>query len=270
MNARRWILSGSALLGLYGLFCLFLYLAQDFLIFDPRPLPAQYSFREGEEVEVAVAEGIDLNCLWLKEKGPARGVVLYFHGNRGSNRRCLRQAKTMAGHGYDIFMPDYRGYGKSGGHIQSERQLYEDAQKIYAFLRTHYREEQIVIVGYSLGSGMASYLAAHHQPAHLVLLAPFLSIIDLKDRRIPFVPDALVKYPLDNYAHLSQANCPVTLFHGTRDDIIPFESSEILQALQRDRFQLVKAQDEGHRGIIFSSVFREGMRSVLTQLGSRG
>ncbi|MCF8246289.1 MAG: lysophospholipase [Saprospiraceae bacterium] len=249
------------LFSLYALVCGGLYFAQERLIFHPDKLNEDYAFREGEEVELPVAKGISLNCLWMKEPA-SRGVILYLHGNKGSNRRCYHQAQSMAGNSYDIFMPDYRGFGKSDGEIDSEKQLFSDVQAAYDFLKKHYREDQIVVVGYSIGSGMASYLAANNHPQQLVLLAPYTSVVDLKNGMAPFLPDFLLKYPLRNYAFLQNVKFPVTLFHGEFDKVIPFSSSEKLQAINPNLFRLVKLS-EGHRGVIFSPVFKETVRNLL-------
>lgn len=248
---------------LYTLFCIIIYNAQDNLIFDPSPLEKGYQFRMGEEVNLEVADDLFINCVWIKENPNPKGVILYLHGNRGSNRRCLRQAQTMLGNDYDIFMPDYRGYGKSDGAIESEAQLFADIEKVYNYVLLHYDESQIVIVGYSLGSGMASYLASQHNPQQLILLAAYRSFIDLKDRMIPIVPDFLLKYPLNTEQYLPLVTCPTTLFHGVRDDIIPFESSEKLQTINPELITLVRVEGEGHRGIIFSGAFRNGVRRLL-------
>ncbi|MBI5914978.1 MAG: alpha/beta fold hydrolase [Bacteroidetes bacterium] len=250
-----------ALFALYAIACGLLYFAQERLIFHPDKLPEDYTFDEGEELELPVADGISLNCLWLKEP-ESKGVILYLHGNRGSNRRCSHQAETMGGFGYDIFMPDYRGFGKSDGEIVSEEQLYGDAQQAYDFLKKHYPENRIVVAGYSIGTGMASYLAAKNHPQQLVLLAPYTSVVDLKNGMAPFLPDFLLKYPLRNIANLRQVMTPVTLFHGTFDEVISFESSVKLQALNPGRFRLIDLP-EGHRGVIFSPVFRQTVGELL-------
>ena len=247
---------------LYTLLCGGLFFMQEKIIFSPGKLPEGYVFRAGEEVELEVEDGVFLNSLWLKEPAP-KGVILYLHGNRGSNKRCLGQAQTMAGNGYDIFMPDYRGFGKSDGVIQSESQLESDAQKVYDFLKKHYPEEHIVLAGYSLGSGLASYLAANNRPRQLVLLAPYLSMVDMKDRIAPFLPDFLLKYHLTNDAYLQKAGLPITIFHGEADDVIPVESSRKLKALKPNGIHLVTMNGVGHRGVIFDEAFRNGIRELL-------
>ena len=169
----------------------------------------------------------------------------------------------MSDNQYDIFMPDYRGYGKSEGEIYSEQQLFDDVQKVYDFLKQQYAENQIVIVGYSLGSGMASWLAANNHPKQLFLIAPYVSFIDLKNRYTYLLPNFLVKYPLNNKAHLASVRCPVTLFHGTEDELIPFDSSEELQQVNPQNIRLIPLEGVSHRRAIFDGRFRAGVREVL-------
>lgn len=262
-DPMKWLKRLSLFLAaLYLVLCAVLFFAQESLIFHPDPLAEDYVFESGEEVELPVDEGISLNCLWIKTPQP-KGVILYLHGNKGSNRRCLHQAQTMTGNGFDIFMPDYRGFGKSEGQIVSEAQLLADAQKAYDFLRGKYPESKIVLVGYSLGSGMASQLAANNHPQQLILLAPYWSMTDLKDRLIPIVPDFVLKYHLESGKALQAARLPITLFHGTLDEVIPFDCSEKLQALRPASIRLVRLEGEGHRGVIFSDLFRNTVAELL-------
>ncbi len=244
---------------LYVVACTLLYFGQDHIIFFPDPLPKDHVFRMGEEVRIPVDEDVTLSTLFI-EADDSKGAVIYFHGNRGNNRRCIRQVKSFAPDEYDIFMPDYRGYGKSDGEICSEQQFTNDAQKVYDFVRQRYPEEQIRIVGYSLGTGLASYLAAHNNPAKVILIAPYISFIDLKDRWSRFIPDFLVKYPMDNAQNISSALCSFTLVHGTRDEVIPFDSSEQLSSIDPDRVQLIRLEGVGHRQAIFSRHVREALR----------
>lgn len=247
---------------LYALVCLVLYFQQERIIFNPTTLEASFQFWEGEEVYVPVEDQVRLHALWLKQPD-TRGVVLYWHGNRGSNRRCLRQAENLAGLGYDVFMPDYRGYGKSDGHISSEKQLFADAQEVYDWLKKHYSENQIIVLGYSLGSGVATYLATMNQPQHLCLVAPYRSMVEMKNLILPIVPSFLVKYPLRNDRRLAEVKVPVTLFHGTRDELIPFEHSVFLQKLLPQTAELVSLEGKGHRGAIFSSVLRQELQHII-------
>lgn len=247
---------------IYAIGCIALFFVQDRIIFLPHPLPENYTYRAGEELDLEVEEGIKLNCLWLKENN-SKGVILYLHGNRGSLKRCLYQAQSMDGNQYDIFLPDYRGYGKSDGEIESEEQIHADNQKVYDFLKQHYREDQIVLAGYSLGSGMASYLASKNSPQQVFLIAPYYSMVDIKDRRAPIIPDFLLKYKLRSNEFLKDLKIPITLFHGTNDNVIPYDSSKKLLAINPNFIELVTLKNESHRGAIFNPTFKNTVRKLL-------
>lgn len=247
---------------IYLLGCIGLYFYQDKIIFRPQLLPDNHQFRLGEELNIAVDKGIKLNAVWIKEPD-AKGVVLYLHGNKGSNRRCLRQTRAMRGNGYDIFMPDYRGYGKSDGEIISESDMHQDIQKVYDFLKQHYKEEQIIVLGYSLGTGMATHLAAHNNPQQVILVAPYLSMINLKNRWAPIVPNFLIKYPLKSSDWIPKIKRPITLFHGTEDNVIPFDSSQKIKELNARLTTLFTLEGESHRGALFNPIFKKELQQLL-------
>ena len=124
-------------------------------------------------------------------------------------------------------------------------------------------ESEIVVVGYSLGSGMAAYLAANNDPQQLILLAPYYSMAWMKNRFLPFFPDFVLKYPLRTDRWLAQVNCPVTLVHGTRDEVIPYRGAEMLRDLNPEQITLVTLDGESHRGAIFNPVFSRTVAEAL-------
>lgn len=248
---------------MYAILCIGLYFGQDSLIFNPHKLQEDYHFSSTNEVEIEVDKEVFLNALWIRDEN-SKGAILYLHGNRGSNKRCRHQAMNMSNNGYDILMVDYRGYGKSDGKIHSQAQLYADVQKVYDYMKESYREDQIIIAGYSLGSGMASYLAANNSPQQLVMVAPYLNFYELKKRYVPiYLPNFLIKYPLDNVKHLKDIKCPVTLFHGTMDRVIPYNHSEQLVEKYGEKAKLITLKKESHRGAIFNGLFRRKFGELL-------
>ncbi len=242
---------------LYVLLLIVIYSIQERLLFNPTKLSEHHRFRTGQEIEIRVAEDISLNTV-LIDTPRERGVILYLHGNRGSNRRCLRQALVYDGLGFDILMPDYRGYGKSDGEMSSQSQAYSDVQKVYDYLKEIYGENKIVILGYSLGSGMASYLASQNNPAALHLVASYKSLIAMKNKFAPFLPSFLLKYPFKNDDHLKKVNCPVTLYHAPDDELIPFDHGKALSKIN-PTFKLVTLNGTGHRGSIFHQEVRKNI-----------
>ena len=238
------------LVGGYLAACGALYLLQDRLIFHPRALAPEYVYDWGEEVAVPVGEGeIELSTVWVR-KPEARGVVIYFHGNVGDNNRGRYQARRVLEQPYDVVLVDYRGFGKSGGSVSDDAQLLADVQAVYDTVAAAYPEERIHLLGYSLGSGMAAYLAAANDPAHLTLVAPYTSLVDMKNLWFWWAPDFLLKYRLDTESLLGEVDCPVDIYHGTADRLIPFDMAERLADVAWQRARLHPLRGVSHRGAI--------------------
>lgn len=250
----------------YVLLCAGLYFNQEKILFQPETLPDDYHFSSAAEIDIEVEPGIHIHCLHFGSHSP-KGAILYLHGNKGSNRRCRRQAAMFTGLGYDVYMPDYRGYGKSDGFIMSERQMYDDVQKVYEYIQEKYAEPQIAVLGYSIGSGMASYLAAHNSPQKLILVSAYRSIAALKNEKFPIVPSFLIKYAFDNEAHLEKVKCPIHLFHGDRDLVIPYHSMEHLKEIRPDNTQVYTLDDSSHRHSIFHNTLRTQMQRIMSPNG---
>lgn len=250
----------------YLLTCLFLWTTQESIIFNPYKLQGDSRFKSEGEISIEVEENIFLSGLWIKER-ESRGVILYLHGNKRSISRSLQEASSLSNLGYDVFMIDYRGFGKSDGRICSEKQLFSDAQIVYDYLKKDYREKQIIVVGFSLGTGIASWLATNNNPNHLILVAPYINFFDLKSHYFTrLIPDFLVKYPLNNKEHLKNVTCSVTLFHGTKDGVIPFDSSEELVKINPLKIKLIPLKDEIHNKIMTRKKLRKEMELCIKSL----
>ena len=256
----KWL---KLLFTLYMMACLGLYLIQDSLIFDGHPYPESQSYSQGEEVEIPLTDELSMNCLLIKAKAGTRskGVFLYLHGNKGNIRGSVYQCRKLLNRGLDIFIIDYRGYGKTEGSPVNDRQVLEDANKAYAYLKQHYEEKNIYVIGYSLGTGMASYIASQNTPAQLILVAPFTSLTDIKNSFLWMFPDFLLKYKLDNERHLANTDVPVTIIHGTEDQVVDYGFSQKLK-VRYPEIELVSVSGQSHRGIIFDP----GLKTILDKV----
>ena len=151
-----------------------LYFSQEKLLFFPTKLEKEYKFKfpyEFEEVNLFVENDIALNFLEFKSKNP-KGIVLFFHGNAGAINTWAQGANLYLKNNFNVIYVDYRGYGKSDGSIKNEKQLIEDSQKIYDYLKGKYKEENIIISGTSIGSGIAAQIAVQNNPKELILNSP--------------------------------------------------------------------------------------------------
>jgi pimeloyl-ACP methyl ester carboxylesterase len=215
---------------------IFFYFFQERLIFLPSKLPEDHVFRfdgDFEELDFYPEEDVRINALMF-HGDPGRDVVFYAHGNAGNLDGWGLVADQFTPHGMSVLIYDFRSYGKSTGSV-SEISLYNDALQVYDFLANRYGEQHIIVYGRSIGTGIASYVAAHRKPRKLFLESPYYSLPDLAGQLMPVLPKAMVRYKLSNHAHLQHVSCPVIVIHGNRDEVIPVSQSKKLQTVLKDK-----------------------------------
>ena len=164
---------------------------------------------------------------------------------------------------YDLFIVDYRGYGKSTGHIENEAQLHADARAAYDAMAPLYRDKPIVIYGRSLGTALAASLARDVQPRLLVLVSPFSSLAASAAHAYPWAPGWVLKYPLRTDAIIGDVKSPILLIHGSEDKLIPLSHSERLKALARSPVELLVVPGAGHSDIHKFPVYLDGLAARL-------
>ncbi len=259
----------TILVGYTGL-VLFYYLFQERFIFIRYPVLHGHKFNfpgEFEERFVQAEDGSQLHALYFRTKAP-RGVILYFHGNTGTLRRWGKQAARFTQMGFDLLMPDYRGYGKSRGKL-SEEALHADALLWYESLLSEWSGDRIVLYGRSLGSAMATPLAAVRDPRMLLLETPFANLLDLARSYLPILPyRLLLRYRFRNDRAIRHVKCPVYIFHGKKDNVVPYTSalklySCIPSTVEREMFTFAKAH---HNDLFRFPRFQRTLRRLL--LGS--
>ncbi|AUP78634.1 alpha/beta hydrolase [Flavivirga eckloniae] len=226
---RRLKRLAIVLISLYIIGGAFLYFEQEKILFHPSVLPQDfnYEFPYPFEELFLQTDGANINALHFKIDNP-KGVVLYFHGNAGDLSRWGIVTQFFVKKQYDVLVIDYRTYGKSTGEL-SESALYNDSQYCYDYLKQHYSESDITVYGRSLGTGMATYVASKNKPKQLILETPYYSMTDVAKSKFPIFPiEYMLKYKLPSYKFISQVNCPISMFHGTNDRIVPYESAQKL------------------------------------------
>ncbi|MCU0774935.1 MAG: alpha/beta fold hydrolase [Ideonella sp.] len=263
----------ATVLAAYAALLAGLWWGQERLIFLPSTLPAEHRFLVADDVhEVWVdVPGARLNALHLRLPRPA-GVVFFLHGNAGHLGSWFVDIGVYRELGYDLFMLDYRGYGKSTGQIESEAQLLADVQAAWASIAPRYAGQPVVFFGRSLGTGLATRLAAALPPAErpdlLLLVSPFQSLEAMAREHYPFVPVSLLRYPMRSDAALQAlAQAPgggprVVLVHGERDDIIRPAHARALSALSPGS-RLEWVPGAGHNDLQSFDGYRAVIRSAL-------
>lgn len=218
------------LLFLYIMVSTLLYFLQEKMLFLPTVLDQNYVFEFSqpfEELFLKTDEDAIINAIHFKAENP-KGVILYLHGNAGDLSRWGTITEYFVEKKYDVLVIDYRTYGKSTGTL-SEQALYNDVQFCYNYLKARYNEDSITLYGRSLGTGMATYLASKNKPKQLILETPYYSIADVAQSRFPMLPvKKLLKYKLPSFQYIKKVSCPVLIFHGTEDLVVPYQSAKKL------------------------------------------
>lgn len=275
----RLLLTGILL---YLLGYLLIYFFHPIILFRNVPLPdsTRFSFPYPcREVNFEPEPGVKLNALFFPTKAvQKRGVVLYFHGNADNLTRWGQYADRFLNRGYDVWMYDYREFGKSRGSTaaQSSKQdafdedtFYRDAEFMYQHVIKQYPESQVVLYGYSLGTGIATKVAAEHKPRLLLLEAPYYSIPDVWWQRVPIYPyDKLIHYPFATHERITFVSCPMHIFHGTNDEVVPYESSlKLARLLNRDPAELITTIPGGkHKDLAGFRAYHEGLGVWLSRI----
>jgi len=215
---------------LYLFSMLFFNLFQEKFIFQNIKLDSNYSFsfeQNFEEITLNTKNNSIINALLFKAENP-KGVLLYFHGNKGNLVRWGEIASYFTKYDVDVFVIDYRSYGKSKG-VFDENSMYKDAQACYNYLKDIYSENKISIYGRSLGCTFAVKTAALNNPKQLILESPFYNLKDVAKYHYPFLPfKFLLKYKFNTNEFISNVLCKTTIFHGTMDKVVPLSSGEKL------------------------------------------
>ena len=255
----------TAVLIFYLAICLSFYFFQHFGFFRPEILSKSFQYKYPfpfEELDFDMEDGGRINAIYFKVPN-SRGVVFYLKGNSKSLKGWGKFAKDFLSNGYDFFMMDYRGFGKSKGKRTQEK-LFNDAQFMYKWLCEKYDEDRIVLYGRSWGSGIGARIASWNSPRLLILDSPYFSFYYNINRYLFFIPlKWLLRYDIRTDQYLKQVTCPVHIIHGTKDRLISFSQSEKLVALYPEKVRLHQIDGAHHNNLPEFPEFFQVLYTIL-------
>lgn len=234
-------------------------------IFPVSPFPEGYQLNftyPFEEVYLSTEDQVKLHALLFLSSN-SKGVILYLHGSNGASDVWGEIAPIYTKLGYDFFLLDYRGYGKSKGTVVDEQQICNDVRLAYDFLAARYTEQKIIVIGQSIGSGSAAYLAANNRPRKLILQAPYYSIEDWIHQLVPSlqIVDNLFKF--ETSKRLAETTCPIVLIHGDADDAVYYGSSEKLSKFLKPKDRFITLKGEKHNDFTKNQEYLKVLRELL-------
>lgn len=204
-----------------------------------------------EDLKLTSTDGETLQA-WYSQARPGKATILYLHGNGGEISDRPQRFATYQAAGYGVFFLSYRGYGASTGS-PSEQGLVNDARTAYDWLAGRgVKPEEIMLVGESLGSGVAVQLAAERPVKALALEAPFSSAANVAASAYWWLPvRLLMKDKFDSFAFIGKIKAPLLITHGDLDGAVPLSEGQSLFALANEPKQMVVVPGGDH-GSIFS------------------
>ncbi len=234
------------------------------MVFRASGLPKNHVFsfsNHFEEVYTATSDGTKLHGLLFPVEN-SKGLILYFHGNKGNIDLWGRDAVFYNSLGYDIFYADYRGFGKSEGQVDDETQIFADGLAVFDDVQKRYKPQKTIVLGYSIGTGVATYVANQRKVQALILLAPFYNFTEFTSNRVPFFPNSWKKFSFETNRFITTISCSIFIFHGNRDYVIPIENSIKLQKLLKPSDRFFTLENEGHVGINQNADFQNIMSEL--------
>jgi uncharacterized protein len=274
---RRLSIGAVVIAVLYVSVCAYMWATQLDHVFEPTPIIQTTPDRLGmkfEELRIPVGSGADkgeLQAWWVSAPTENAPTFLYLHGNHRNISNNLEHTLRLHNLGYNVLVPDYRGYGKSSGGRPSETNVYEDAEAAWQYLLKvrGVKPQQAFIYGHSLGSGVAINLAIHHpEAAGLITESAFTSMVDMGKLEYGYLPvDWLLNQRFDSLEKVSRLKIPVMLIHGTWDKRVPVKMAQQLFAAtpQPKTLLLIEGGEHSNSGTIGWVEYRDAVTTFVKQ-----
>ncbi|MCY7354335.1 MAG: alpha/beta hydrolase [Lysobacter sp.] len=261
MGTRKMILTALALAGLaYAGISAWMYWQQRELMYFPQATKA-----DAKDTDFGIARnGVMLNG-WLVNIGQP-GAIIYFGGN-AERIENMRDEFAKWFPQSSIYLVPYRGYGASEG-APTEEALFSDALAVFDQVQARQQGASIVVIGRSLGSGVASYVASQRPVARLALITPFDSMASVAQSHYPWLPmRLLMKDRYETTRYLSKYTGPVLVVRAGRDEIVPAASTERLIASMARPPQVVDLPDADHNSIDADPTYRKALTAFVAAQG---
>lgn len=271
MITPYWLLDIFLLAGLiYLLVVATFFVLQSKLIFIPTIEMEEYKYRlasASREFSVNTNNNGKINSLLITVPD-SKGLIFYLHGNAGSIKRWKFMAEELSTQGFDVCIPDYRGYGKSRGK-RVEEWLHLDMEEVFDHIAPEYEGKKLIIYGRSLGSGFATRLASARKVDAVILETPFYSLEDVANSYFPFLPVTwLLRFRFRSDKYIRHISAPCLILHGTKDRVVPYNSALKLynSVSGLGHFNMVTINGGRHNNLNAYPLFREKLSDFLDEI----
>ena len=248
-----------------------MYLQQPQMVFYPiRELyqkPTDWGL-DYEDVTLKTADGIQLNG-WYIPHQQSEHVLLFFHGNAGNISHRRDSIEIFHRLGLNVFITDYRGYGKSKGK-PSEQGVYQDATAAWQYLTKEkgFTPDQVLIFGRSLGGAVSAKLASEVHARGLILESTFSSARDFARVVFPVLSRlVMIRYDFNTAENIQRVRYPVLVLHSPDDEIMPFHLGEKIYQSAHQPKSFIRMTGDHNYGFLQSQPdYEQGLEKFLKAL----
>jgi len=241
----------------------YFYITQDSKIFNFAQIEKNEPFviKNAKEIKLKISKDTVLDGLYKKSKKENAPLIIYFGGNSDDATRFLLHINSLED--FDIVVFNYRGYMKSTG-IPSEKNLFSDALKIYD---TFVKKQKVIIVGRSLGTGVAVYLASRRKNDGVILITPYASISTLAQEKYPFLPiNLLLRDKFNSMQYITDIKTPIAVIEVKNDATVPNDNTAKLIKKIPNLTLFLELKNTTHADVLDGSDFGETFKNALLKL----
>jgi uncharacterized protein len=218
----------------------------------------EYALPGTEDFMTESEDGTQIQIWFHKPVNPDMPVVLFYSGNSYNLSQKETKFKELLNLGYGFIAPSYHGFGRSGGTPSKEAILGDARTAIKVLNAKGYQTKDTILMGESLGSGVALEMAMYHKFKGILLYTPYTSISDRAREIYGYIPvKYLLKDDFINDDKIGRINTPILIVHGTNDDIIPHSHSEALYRLAQEPKKIVIYDGKNHNNLDAVDVFAQ-------------
>lgn len=262
----RWL---KVFVLIYSILGISFYYLQEKIIFHPIAITDGIPYRFDQpfkEINLDIDDATHFNIInFTVPDSIKKGVVLYFHGNKENVNHYAKFAKNFTRNGWEVWMVDFPKFGKSTGEL-TENNLYEEALQTYKLARVNYQPNQIIIYGKSIGTAIAAQLASIRDCRELILETPYKSMVSLVRHYTWILPvETLLRFKLTTDLYLKKVTAPITIFHGTKDGLIPLSNARDLMVSFKPTDQFITLEGGNHHNLNEFPLMQENLQRILNR-----
>jgi hypothetical protein len=241
----------------------YIYFTQEEQVFNRAAIDENEPFilENMEKISYHAEENVILDGALKHSKKKDAPLLLYFGGNADDATRILLHVKNLSA--FDILAFNYRGYMQSTGR-PSEKNLFSDALKL---LDTYGKNKKVIVIGRSLGSGVATYLASKREVQGLILITPYDSIVSIAKKKYPIFPiNTLLKYKFQSVKYMPQVKTPVGLIEVKDDETVPVSHFNALKKTVLNLSLYVRLEGTTHGDVLTYKDFEKSLKEMIEKM----